>query len=433
MQIKLIQTSNVLPGFKIINSSDYADQLSAPGMKKKPDISVYRTENSHVNQANSTSWLELDLMFELKPGNAPVDPFDDVPGEGDSFVVTSSKTRKRCRGQLVSYARVWNAHSHRTHCFMVYISDPWARIIRFDRSGAVVSRRFNFRNNGDLLVDFLWRISKATPEMLGRDPTVGPVSKAEEAKARKELAPWKDGGVVSSVLKMKIPHGTPSDQEKRDGYQKMHELLVWVALSDPGYVTGRATRGYPAWDLTTKSVVFVKDSWRSLDPCVEKETDILRKLNAANVINVPTLLWGDDLGQKTKTKSYTDEKWNLGAESSHLSERAHVRFAEDFVGLPLSKFKSSKELVQAIYDAMLGTSYPMSLLCFASYLILQLIHIAHQDAYHKCNILHRDISSNNILMKKGGGGILNDWDLARTVPLQSGPRSPFRSVSSDFF
>lgn len=54
--------------------------------------------------------------------------------------------------------------------------------------------------------------------------------------------------------------------------------------------------------------------------------------------------------------------------------------------------------------------------------------IAHQDAYEKCGILHRDVSGNNVMMKHDGRGILNDWDQARKVAdMANGPRQPFRS------
>ncbi|KAG5636406.1 hypothetical protein DXG03_004796, partial [Asterophora parasitica] len=37
----------------------------------------------------------------------------------------------------------------------------------------------------------------------------------------------------------------------------------------------------------------------------------------------------------------------------------------------------------------------------------------HQQAYELCDYVHRDVSSNNILIDANGRGILNDWDLAK--------------------
>ena len=46
--------------------------------------------------------------------------------------------------------------------------------------------------------------------------------------------------------------------------------------------------------------------------------------------------------------------------------------------------------------------------------------IAHEAAYRRCGILHRDISPSNILISEGneskdGGGLLIDWDLCKNV------------------
>ncbi|KAF8518123.1 hypothetical protein BU17DRAFT_30085, partial [Hysterangium stoloniferum] len=39
----------------------------------------------------------------------------------------------------------------------------------------------------------------------------------------------------------------------------------------------------------------------------------------------------------------------------------------------------------------------------------------HGDAYDKAKILHRDISSGNILITDTGGGLLIDWDLCKRL------------------
>ncbi|KAF8510660.1 hypothetical protein BU17DRAFT_8491, partial [Hysterangium stoloniferum] len=59
------------------------------------------------------------------------------------------------------------------------------------------------------------------------------------------------------------------------------------------------------------------------------------------------------------------------------------------IGRTLTDFRNTKEMVTAVRDAM----------------------IAHGDAYDKAKILHRDISSGNILITETGGGLLIDWDL----------------------
>lgn len=37
---------------------------------------------------------------------------------------------------------------------------------------------------------------------------------------------------------------------------------------------------------------------------------------------------------------------------------------------------------------------------------------AHETAWTQCELLHRDVSAGNIMIRKDGVGILNDWDLS---------------------
>ncbi|PPQ89807.1 hypothetical protein CVT25_007412 [Psilocybe cyanescens] len=421
--IALVESAHAMPGFKLVNTSVNFDPTlrQVPGMKNKPDVCGYK--NGVNTNTIPTKYEDMELIFEFKPASAQANPFNDPPKKSkeplpeDFEFENTGKQHALCRGQLACYARVWTAKQHRTHCFMVWIGGPYARIIRLDRSGGIVSEQFQYETNASLL-EFLWRFSITSDEARGMDPTVTRASPEETKLAQDKLYAWKRG--ERSVFKLKIPDPPRVDHNKtpdvncdptRDGlsttcdvtlnrtpddFRKTRDVLVWGPLADPQSVTGRATRGYPALDLTSGKTVFVKDSWRACGPGMEKESDILRFLNEKKVRNVPQIICGDDLPgqyQTTTTQDFADEKWNAGARKAQFVKRAHTRFSEDFIGLPLYKFKSSKQFLRAVYDAFL----------------------AHKDAYEKCGILHRDISAGNVLLKVGGGGILNDWDLARYV------------------
>ena len=58
--------------------------------------------------------------------------------------------------------------------------------------------------------------------------------------------------------------------------------------------------------------------------------------------------------------------------------------------------------------------------------------IAHGDAVERCNILHRDVSVNNIMFTREGGtvkGLLIDWDQAKSTRLLDQCTGVFRTVS----
>ncbi|KAI9574128.1 hypothetical protein HD554DRAFT_2165620 [Boletus coccyginus] len=72
----------------------------------------------------------------------------------------------------------------------------------------------------------------------------------------------------------------------------------------------------------------------------------------------------------------------------------HYRLALNLMEKSLSSFASSKELVQALHDAM----------------------IAHQQAY-AIGILHHDLSVGNIIIIDERGYLI-DWDFAKSMSVE---------------
>ncbi|KAF9459119.1 hypothetical protein BDZ94DRAFT_1172350, partial [Collybia nuda] len=158
------------------------------------------------------------------------------------------------------------------------------------------------------------------------------------------------------------------------------------------------TRAYPVNEKTGK-IYFLKDSWRIAAP----ESDVLKDLNATDVRNAPLLICGGDISNHIKwprpliikdgaqsdtggvDPSYKQYQWLC--DTKHI----HYRLTEGVIGMHLDKFTSTKEMMTIVRDAFIGDT-----------------------ALTKCNILHRDVSGNNIMTKRGEErGILNDWDLTK--------------------
>ncbi|KAF8808724.1 hypothetical protein BYT27DRAFT_7255351 [Phlegmacium glaucopus] len=100
------------------------------------------------------------------------------------------------------------------------------------------------------------------------------------------------------------------------------------------------------YDLKRKRVILLKDIWYSLEPGLEKESEILSRLNAAGVRNVPALACGDDIeGQLRGHHRFAEEFIDLYPE--------RFTFLEAHTKIPLKEFFIGT-LVEKRYDAMWG-------------------------------------------------------------------------------
>ncbi|KAL4259383.1 Protein kinase domain-containing protein [Pleurotus pulmonarius] len=419
-------------GLKMVDSSRHADPDSKAGSKVKPDGALHDADDASVTVATPTRLGSALSPLELK--SWLLELFDDLARKlGGSFEVDTIDARA-ARGQLATYATEYCARQHRTHLLLVYIYFPCARLIRFDRCGALVSERINLSEDCTPLIRFYSRFSKMTEAQRGYDPTVKLASDEETKLAQERLKEWKPKH-QRPVFKMDVYDYVEEEMEDNDKAEVCtndinvgeettraadenvkktltpRKFLVWGSLADPDSPLGRATRGYPALEVTDglekakdAPLVFLKEQWRS-KAMGRGEIAILRELNKHGVEHVPTFVCGGDLpGQVTQTDVFANKIDRIGGKP--IDQRTHVRFVVEEVGRPLECFSSSKEMFQAIHDAFQG----------------------HKQAFEKCEILHRDISGGNILILPKGGGLLNDWDMAVKVEeAKLGPRAHERT------
>jgi len=416
------------------------------GDRKKDD----ETEGSDESIEEKNAQLQAAVSETVESEQVTVPQFE-----------APENSRAQCRRQITYYANGILARQHRTHCFVIWMGDPWARLIRMDRDGGIVSARFNYRERSDLLLEFLWRYSTATDVSRGKDPSVRRAGPEDSALAQQKLSEWTPKKAKARVVyEMTIrdisydvsgsndrplensdnhdtTNGDDSHHEDSDNHRpqnsqpKSMRVLVWAPFAEPESVRGRATRVYPGYDPDSDRIVLVKDVWRPLAPYDQKETDTLRILNDASVRNVPTLLCGDDIQgewQQTVTDAYTNKPWNIGGVAKSFQRRQHIRFATDKVGFPLGSFSRSKTMVIAIRDALMG--WWIILYVYMLLILTIIFYPAHKDAFERCRILHRDISVANILINRDkDGGFLNDWDLASNVDdMQKDARQQHRTV-----
>ncbi|KZT17991.1 hypothetical protein NEOLEDRAFT_1143936 [Neolentinus lepideus HHB14362 ss-1] len=423
---KCVQKAELCSTLVFVDTSNKPDPTTPE--KMKPDISAY---SNTISDLDKTSWEHMELCVELK-ASMESDPFVDSSHTGDVAAATTLPTdatssntteelsssrfteeelRKsetytqasghptpytlerstnkaiQARGQLVDYANFQWEYQHRAFLFQVIIFKDFARLLRYDRSGVIVSTRFKYQET-PYLAQFLSRFNAMSGDQRGKDPTVS-IATSEEIALAKSILPKECIDDTRPMLKMTI-----NDESGTKA----------VIVSKPKFrshaTTGRATRCYVAADIQTGKAVFLKDSWRYLVAGMDQEGVIYRLLHDRKVNNVATVLYHGDVKdpktgecQTTITSRFTENAWAMKTRT--FVRHGHYRIVLDVIGKTLMEAPSSRAIVKIMYDAL----------------------VAHSDAYERANILHRDLSPNNILFIEtddgGVKGLLIDWDLCR--------------------
>ncbi|KAK7041730.1 hypothetical protein VNI00_009019 [Paramarasmius palmivorus] len=380
MYDSLIMTlADFCPSLQLVNTSDDTDNVNwvhQPGLIK-PDISAYTKESgiTHNDITRTEFWMELKWV-DLDDG------FDDRKGNP---LEKDTEQAEDTRDQLSTYAGAQLISQFRTHAFSVQLTRHHARLIRWDRGGAVVTKKFCYHKESHL-IDFVWRYDRATREDRGHDPSITEVEDEERAKKvrdalgmDKEARVW-DFHVTDDKGKTEVFTGGKMD---------------FRGIASP---SGRCTRCFFVLD-SQDQIRYLKETWRILSDNLKPEGKVYERLKDAGVSHIPeVVISGDVKGawQATQTSKYTT-KANKGV---HLRSHQHYFIVFAQIGTPIKDFKNSLQLVQGIAHAI----------------------EAHRDAYEKAGVLHRDISVGNILITNDGEGLLIDWEFSKFIESES-PRT----------
>ncbi|OSD02238.1 hypothetical protein PYCCODRAFT_1425371 [Trametes coccinea BRFM310] len=514
-------------------------KASRDGCTAKVDAGLYPQD--HTPPAGNPDWTHIRLFIEFKRQGTSLDPFDD---DDPSAPEAEAQSRTAVRNQILDYARIVHEYQHRVCIFGLFVIGPEFRLMRFDHSGIIVTKKENYAQNPRPLLSFLAWFDSLSDEDQGLDPTAMLLKKGSRAyrlmdafaeKNDSDL-PYNEGDTIAATPppsristpapKPDVPARNTRQQTKAaaaisnmdESYLDAVELVsedyrvfkfvrdqfresvendwprymlevgrgeekriflvgkpVWTAF----WLFGRGTRGYVALDVKTRRFMFLKDCWRPFYEGVEPEGCYLELLNEEALrnsdIKVPTVIaHGDVAGQVTLAASYAPLSRPAGAKAETRSSGAalpplapvgsgpgathdhddslattapssdhnvqpdcdnrvyrHYRIVLKDVCLPFTAVRSSKQLVQCLYD------------CIAT----------HAAAYETLRLLHRDISAGNVIIlpalstevNEDGQrtvtwtGILTDWELAKFVPEPDAsgkwtetPRQPERTGTWQF-
>ncbi|KAI0073597.1 hypothetical protein K474DRAFT_1666380 [Panus rudis PR-1116 ss-1] len=376
------------------------------------------------------AWHRLQFFADVSP-NDNHDPFIEFFKDSKRDYVIRGKEvdvdTKEMHKRLVRNLTRQFTHQHRTFTFVVVMFGRFARVLRVDRAGIIVSSTINYVANPSLLAKFLWRFSSLSLEERGFDPCAQPVTPHEKALLAEAIHQYMrlvDSGKarllpgMSRTLARDVPAYRVTVTQESTGDNT--DYIIQQSFTPERNFFGRATRGFVALNLRdlplydsdpdalAKCLVFLKDSWLVSEEGAQTEGDIYMDLRECGIAHIPEVfaagcVYSDAEAYRTDNSQITVT--NDWAYKPHRWRRTlrccprlylHYRVVQELL-FPLSTVPHAKELVQVIRDA------------------LQCVI----EVYAKARRLHRDISYSNIMITVSGDGrargVLTDWDISRQL------------------
>lgn len=405
----------------------------------RPDIGIhlsdypkYRTAQSRTKKLGpekAFNFVTTALAIEVK-FSASDDPFVDNFSVENPF---ENKTQGgfRTRGQMAKYSEETLWVQHRCFIYQIIIFDRWARIYRWDRSGAIVTARFDYVANPNFLGQFLWGFCHKDRAGQGLDPTVSHASVVERAAFERAIKQATEAN-----------EGVSDDVDPLDKRYPICKMMVSdgdrlrpYIVGRPSHVApgpcGRGTRVYHAYDLEDRKVKILKDFWGVHHEDRMPEWEVYAELEAHSVPSVLKMTCGGfvesfDNIQVTKTQVVAGEF--IGGHTIYgciFDIFYHGRLVQD-LAFEAQHLRNSEEYVRMLLDVLEGQG-----------LLLSHMPTLHSHRFtgiakaHDAGILHRDITFGNVLFFRGNNGqvhgFLNDWDHAAKIE-QHGSFLPSRSV-----
>lgn len=207
----------------------------------------------------------MELFAEFKFDES-ADPFTDSedPLQPPDHFERDTDPAQLLRGQLASYVAALSGSQFRVHGFTILIRGKLARLMHWDRNGAVVSRAFNYTKFNYLGL-FLQHYDRVV-DRRGHDPTVTIPSRSTLRKVtkhdQKTLAEYNERHQEFRVMLIPDP----------DDVSRESEFLISYPPKYTRSPFGRATKPMAGYDLKQSRFVFVKDYWRPVGS--DKEGDI---------------------------------------------------------------------------------------------------------------------------------------------------------------
>lgn len=250
----------------------------------------------------------------------------------------------------------------RTHMYAVKIFGPRARLLRYDLAGATASELFDWRaDRGRYLADFLHRLSHAKAREAGID----------DSGSELEGTPTEDVAAARASIKeftrdfFNLQDGAPLclikcwDDDVLDSCGLPRSRILLATSVSEAYNTGSEPliRDYVGYDVQGRRCYHIRDTWAIDDSehyALEGRT--YATLKAAGVRYIAevecagVVRWQDGTVQRSRSQDFCSDSGPLWPRY----RRVHYRILFQDVSRPVTTFRSTKELVWVVAQAIIG-------------------------------------------------------------------------------
>ncbi|KZV75334.1 hypothetical protein PENSPDRAFT_647137 [Peniophora sp. CONT] len=447
-----VNATGLCPNFMFCDTHSAGSESN--GLQRRPDITAFALGEStdvlwdlvtkvQLEKSQSAFFRELfgraALIIERKL--ASQDAFVDK--DGIFTVEKPTQTSEIVRGQLIDYNVHHFSQQPRVSSIQLLLIHKYARLIWWDRAGAVVSEAFEW-TKGTVFAEFLYRFNLLSRKQRGIDTSVRMASDEEARKARNAcqmedlpdleapfwVYPVPDAAVATDAPTSTtdapatatdepaaIPTTTPNPPASLTGVdaataaagaindtvvkRPLWDFVVGRPVAPSRSFTGRNSTGFVAYDIKANAVAYLKDAWCPDDPDLIPEGDIYRKLQPKAgepaCPYIPTLVCAGEVRDEDGELQETISQDALSdAERARLRIRKHrhTRTVVREVGVPMTAFVTVPDLLELLSNTVDALEYA-----------------------YKRKILHRDVSAGNIMIQRSVNtatvqALLVDWDLA---------------------
>ncbi|KAL7277948.1 hypothetical protein ACG7TL_007896 [Trametes sanguinea] len=174
--IDILNARDHLGPLKKHSAAFTGNKSSSDECTAKVDAGIYPQE--HTPTEGNPDWTHIRLFIKFKRQGTSLDPFDD---DDPSAPEADARSRTAVRNQILDYARVVHEYQHRVCIFGLFVIGPEFRLMRFDHSGIVVTKKEDYAQNPTLLLSFLAGFDSLSDEQQGLDPTAMLLKKGSRA------------------------------------------------------------------------------------------------------------------------------------------------------------------------------------------------------------------------------------------------------------